>query len=206
MDGLTTPEAQAHMLKILCSTIARPESFVFREPVDWKALELHDYTDIVKEPRDLGTIKKKLESGGYDNVDEVAKDVRLVWSNCMLYNRDGSEYYHLADAFAKAFEEAYAALRKLVGAGDFKDDNRVPSVEDKTALSYDIFKIDNADMARVLTMIEEDSPAALARKSAADEVLINIDALSPACFSKVNAFVLSSLINGGGPLKKKSKV
>jgi len=31
--------------------------------VDWKALGLVDYPDIIKRPMDLGTIKKKLENG-----------------------------------------------------------------------------------------------------------------------------------------------
>lgn len=197
-------EAINHMLKIVTSTSSRAESFVFREPVDWKALNLMDYPDIIKEPRDLGTIKKKIENDGYSNVEEIAKDIRLVWSNCMLYNRDGSEYYHLADTFARSFEEAYAALRRLIGVP--VDENRLPTVEEKMSLSYDIFKIDNTDMARVLTLVEAESPRALARKSAQDEVLINFDALSPSCFFKVNSFVLSCLVNNGGPARKKGKV
>lgn len=36
------------MMKILISIFSRPESEVFREPVNWKALELLDYPDIVK--------------------------------------------------------------------------------------------------------------------------------------------------------------
>ena len=106
--------------------------------MDWKALGLVDYPDIVKRPMDLGTIKKKLENGitmlssqsfsliktfiriytsvhsltrllisptgSYNKIDDVANDIRLVWTNCMLYNRDGSEFYHLASAFAKHFE------------------------------------------------------------------------------------------------------
>ncbi len=40
---------------------------------------------------DLGTIKRKIEQNKYLSVDEVASDVRQVWQNCMVYNRDGSE-------------------------------------------------------------------------------------------------------------------
>ena len=40
---------------------------------------------------DLGTIKKNLEADKYESVEDVANDIRLVWTNCMLYNRDGSE-------------------------------------------------------------------------------------------------------------------
>ena len=56
-----------------------------------------------------------------------------------------------------------------------------------TKLSHDIFKIENTEMARVLTIIESDSPNALSRKSTGDEVLINLDALTPSCFHEVRA-------------------
>lgn len=58
------------MLKIVCSILSRPESQVFREPVDWKGLGLTDYPDIVKNPMDLGTVKKNIEKGEvYDSVE-----------------------------------------------------------------------------------------------------------------------------------------
>ena len=202
-EKITAYDALQTMYKIVASLISRPEAFAFREPVDWKTLQLNAYLDIVKEPRDLGTIKKRIECGGYESIDEIATDVRLVWSNCMLYNRDGSEYYHLADTFARSFEEAYTALRRLHGAG--QDENRLPTMEERISLSYDIFKIENTDMARVLTMIESECPSALVRKGAIDEVLINFDALSSPCFFKVNSFVLGCLVNNGGPKFKKGK-
>ena len=55
--------------KILLSFYSRPESKVFREPVDHKGLGLFDYLDVVKTPMDLGTIKKKVEAGGYEKVE-----------------------------------------------------------------------------------------------------------------------------------------
>lgn len=49
------------------------------------------------------------------------------------------QYYHLADKFARGFEEAYMALRRLE---DSKSDlERIPSVDEKLQLSYDIFKV-----------------------------------------------------------------
>jgi Bromodomain len=81
----------SEILKVVCSMLSRNECAVFREPVDWKGLELLDYPEIVQRPMDLGTIKKKIENDDYACVEDVATDIRLVWSNCMLYNRDGSE-------------------------------------------------------------------------------------------------------------------
>ena len=71
--------------------MSRPESKPFHAPVDWEVLGLVDYLDIVAEPRDLGMIKEKLELSRYETIDDCVADIRLVWSNCMIYNRDGSE-------------------------------------------------------------------------------------------------------------------
>jgi hypothetical protein len=73
----------------------------------------------------------------------------------MLYNRDGSEFYHLADTFARCFEDAYGALRKIESS---KATDRIPTVDEKLQLTYDIFKIENTEMAKVLTMIESACP------------------------------------------------
>ena len=91
MDIRNDAESMNNMLKIICGLLSRRESAIFREPVDYVSLGLHDYPDIVKEPRDLGSIKEQIEQKGYSDVEEIANDIRLVWSNCMLYNRDGSE-------------------------------------------------------------------------------------------------------------------
>ena len=85
------PFVPVQMLKIVCSILSRNESLVFREPVDHVGLGLDDYPLIVTKPMDLGTVKKKIENDEYNTVEDIAADIRLVWSNCMLYNRDGSE-------------------------------------------------------------------------------------------------------------------
>lgn len=105
--------------------------------------------------------------------------------------------------FAKAFEDAYAALHKLEGS---RDVNRVPSLEERMQLSYDIFKIDNIEMGRVLTIIEKVCPSAISRKVSLDEVLINLDALTPPCFHEVNKFVCSCILQQAGNKKKKRPV
>lgn len=68
----------------------------FREPVPWKTLGLKDYPKIIKNPMDLGFVKKKLCEEKYDSINEAVEDVRLIWKNCKLYNADDSDIYHLA--------------------------------------------------------------------------------------------------------------
>ena len=43
-----------------------------------EGLKLFDYFDIIAEPMDLGTIKKKLDHKQYLNAQEVYDDVKLV--------------------------------------------------------------------------------------------------------------------------------
>ncbi len=68
----------------------------FREPVDWQALGLFDYPQVIKKPMDLGLVKKKLNEGKYKTIHDAADDIRLIWKNCMAYNADGSDFYNLA--------------------------------------------------------------------------------------------------------------
>ena len=60
---------------------------------------------------DLGTIKRRLERGQYSTAHQVAEDVRLVWSNCMAYNADGSDFWLLAKSYARRFEDRYRKVR-----------------------------------------------------------------------------------------------
>lgn len=64
-------------------------SALFGQPVDPTLLP--DYLDIVKHPKDLGSILGDLEaslqgSGPYTTAQDVLNDVQLVWTNCLQYN------------------------------------------------------------------------------------------------------------------------
>ena len=53
----------------------------------WRCSEgVPDYPKIVKNPMDLGTIHEKLKRNQYPSHLEFAADVRLVFSNCRLFN------------------------------------------------------------------------------------------------------------------------
>ena len=103
-------EAKRKMSKLINYLMSRQDSAPFREPVDWKNLELFDYPKIVKKPMDLGTVKRKLERNQYENVAECAEDIRLIWTNCKTYNADGSDFYLLAESFSERFEDRYKKI------------------------------------------------------------------------------------------------
>ncbi|KAI4304444.1 hypothetical protein MLD38_039953 [Melastoma candidum] len=82
----------------------------FLKPVDPVALNIPDYFSIISRPMDLGTIKSKLENNLYIGVEEFAADVRLTFSNAMLYNPPGNFVHAMADKLNKMFETGWKAL------------------------------------------------------------------------------------------------
>ncbi|GLD95036.1 hypothetical protein PINS_up003661 [Pythium insidiosum] len=85
----------------------------FNSPVDTTIKGLEDYTQIVQQPMDLGTIRRKIQDGSYEATDghnEFAADVRLVWDNCVLYNGEDSDIGRAALSLSDIFEQDFGRL------------------------------------------------------------------------------------------------
>jgi len=82
----------------------KKESAIFRKPVNPAEFGILDYFDIVKEPMDLGTIQTRLDGDKYSSYEDFARDMRLVWSNCMLYNPADTPYHQSALKMSEKFE------------------------------------------------------------------------------------------------------
>ena len=63
------------------------DAWPFKTPVDSIKLNIPDYHNIVKNPMDLGTIKKRLVNRYYWNAAECQSDFKLMFGNCYLYNK-----------------------------------------------------------------------------------------------------------------------
>ena len=85
---------------------------VFRVPVDWQALGLVDYLEVVTRPMDLGTIGARLDdsAAGYGSALEVQADLDLIWANAQLYNQEGSWVWKEAEKMKAAAEKRMAPL------------------------------------------------------------------------------------------------
>jgi len=77
----------------------------FRQPVDPIELGIPDYFEVIQNPIDLGTIKTKLAQQEYQTLEQFVADVRLVWSNCLTYNRPGSPICKVAQNLSQMFED-----------------------------------------------------------------------------------------------------
>ncbi|WOL01271.1 transcription factor GTE1 [Canna indica] len=85
----------------------------FMNPVDVESLGLDDYYEVIDRPMDFSTIKKKMEAkddSGYKNVREIYADVRLVFTNAMTYNDEGSHYHVMAKTLLEKFEHKWLQL------------------------------------------------------------------------------------------------
>lgn len=76
-----------------------------------------DYSDVIREPVDLGTIRERLDQegcGGYTMLADVTDDVVLVFKNAMTYNIEKSQIHEDASDSLKAFEADLAASLERV--------------------------------------------------------------------------------------------
>jgi len=78
--------------------------WIFNEPVDPVKLKLPDYFEVIKQPMDLGTVRKKLENSSYREVKEFTDDVSLVFDNAIHYNGPHGEVTDVAKKMKKMFE------------------------------------------------------------------------------------------------------
>ncbi|CAK9154713.1 unnamed protein product [Ilex paraguariensis] len=95
---------------ILNTLMNHPYAWVFNKPVDPVALNIPDYFSIISQPMDLGTIKTKLEGTVYFSIDEFGADVRLTFSNAMLYNPPSNNVHHMAKELDKIFSGRWKLL------------------------------------------------------------------------------------------------
>jgi hypothetical protein len=173
--------------------------------VDWKALGLYDYPQIIKRPMDLGKVKKKIDESEYTSVQETAEDIRLVWKNCMTYNMDGSDFHKLAKRLSKNFEDKYKSMLKeldmesLIGSGPGSADGGEPSLEDKRAFAKSLYKLEKEQLGKIIIDLDDKCPAAITRNEMEDELEINVDNITSAVFHEVFKFSKSC----GGEKKKK---
>ena len=96
------------VLNELCKKQHSVFNWPFLDPVDPVALGIPDYFDIIKQPMDLGTIRKKLDNRQYATADQFEADVRLIFSNCYAYNSPDSDISQMARQLDEVFENKWA--------------------------------------------------------------------------------------------------
>ncbi|XP_051994884.1 bromodomain-containing protein 4 isoform X2 [Xyrauchen texanus] len=92
------------LLKLVQKTLWKHQfAWPFHSPVDAVKLNLPDYYKIIKNPMDMGSIKKRLENSYYSNAQECIQDFNTMFTNCYIYNKPGDDIVLMAEALEKAF-------------------------------------------------------------------------------------------------------
>ena len=86
-------ETMKKCYKLLLILKIHPKAKPFLEPVDYIALKIPDYPQIVKEPIDLGSIEKNLLERKYATQADFIKDIEKTWNNSFLYNPKNTKIY-----------------------------------------------------------------------------------------------------------------
>ncbi|KAM0335072.1 hypothetical protein ACHAQA_000106 [Verticillium albo-atrum] len=86
----------------------------FIVPVDPVALQIPQYYSLIKNPMDLGTIKKKLMTNEYQVAKAVVGDVQLIVKNCLKFNGPDHPVYAMAIALEKLFREMWSKKEQWI--------------------------------------------------------------------------------------------
>ncbi|XP_068935853.1 bromodomain adjacent to zinc finger domain protein 2B isoform X22 [Petaurus breviceps papuanus] len=100
----------------LCSMIltemeTHEDAWPFLLPVNLKLVP--GYKKVIKKPMDFSTIREKLSSGQYSNLETFALDVRLVFDNCETFNEDDSDIGRAGHNMRKYFEKKWTDTFKV---------------------------------------------------------------------------------------------
>ena len=189
----------------------------FREPVDWQKLKLWNYLEVVTRPMDLLTVVHNLEARKYETVEELRADVDLIWDNAIAYNGEGSWIKKYVDAMkqiaSRKFAEIAARRRAraqaerraaravgyrgvgntpvLLTAYFITPQMRLPLLE-RSITRRDEERIQLGELARSLC------PAAVELSNEGRETKIDIDALEPRAFFRVDAHCRMLVCQQGG--------
>jgi hypothetical protein len=73
-------------MKVLNQCCKLKGAYYFLEPVDPVKFSILDYFDIITQPMDLGTVRKRLTHNFYSEASEFVRDMNLIWNNSYRYN------------------------------------------------------------------------------------------------------------------------
>lgn len=184
IPGEITKEDESRLKSILDSIEKDPLSYEFLRPVDVIGLGLSDYYDYVKYPMDLGTVGKKLRNNKYTLIQEVLDDIQQIWTNCKIYNPEGSEFHRMADLLEKL-------TKKLI---DKYLKNRPPSIVKKSEKpvyhqEYKSITVSYNEKVEFTEKMRELEPSIIT------EIVENLQSSSPEALSYDNDNSLSILVD-----------
>ena len=184
--------------KLLLILKIHPKIKPFMGPVDYVALKIPDYPQIIKEPMDLGIIEKKILGEVYKSQAEFEADVQKIWNNSILYNPKNTKIYsvtiELKDYFERLLIESQGGDRRKEGMNiEKKIDKLLANIENMYKKDQSNFYLVFKNKMRKLANI----PMNLNDRKTLSENLMKI--------SKVELTGVLDIINEGDSQKYKEK-
>ena len=103
--------------RIVKELLAHQHAWPFAKPVDINAVP--GYYEVITDPADLGTIKRKLDTNSFETVEQFEEEVKRVWSNCYTFNKPENDVYRIAQSLEAIFNKKMAEVPK---DGEFDGD------------------------------------------------------------------------------------
>ncbi|XP_066046627.1 bromodomain adjacent to zinc finger domain protein 2B isoform X11 [Chamaea fasciata] len=110
-DGDSNSKDLAVCSMILSELETHEDAWPFLLPVNLKLVP--GYKKVIKKPMDFSTIRDKLSSGQYPNLEAFSLDVRLVFDNCETFNEDDSDIGRAGHNMRKYFEKKWTEIFKV---------------------------------------------------------------------------------------------
>uniref|UniRef100_A0A672INE8 Bromodomain adjacent to zinc finger domain protein 2B-like n=1 Tax=Salarias fasciatus TaxID=181472 RepID=A0A672INE8_SALFA len=94
------------LCRVLLAELERhQDAWPFLTPVNLKSVP--GYKKVIKKPMDFSTIREKLVSSQYQNLETFIIDVNLVFDNCEKFNEDNSDIGRAGHNMRKFFEKRW---------------------------------------------------------------------------------------------------
>lgn len=122
------------------------------------------------------TLKTKLDNNEYGDAYAFASDMRLIWSNCLAYNPEGSEIRHYAQKLQSLFEDKFRQLVnqckgvilgitrsargcEVVAGGVVH--RRMPSVEKRNEFAQNFNQLSAEQITHIVECLSQECPSAI---------------------------------------------
>ncbi|RKP35306.1 hypothetical protein BJ085DRAFT_22053, partial [Dimargaris cristalligena] len=112
-------DQKKQLKRLLRKIMASRSAYPFLQPVDPVRDGCPTYFQFIKEPMDLGTMKRKLDTNRYTSLQQFHDDFHLVINNCYLFNPIGTFVYtegqEIESMFEQEWSEAFDSLLETAG-------------------------------------------------------------------------------------------
>ncbi|EQC42180.1 hypothetical protein SDRG_01019 [Saprolegnia diclina VS20] len=92
------PPPKETLLKLIDQMTKSDSRRIFADPVPD---DVPNYHTIIASPMDLSTLRQNVHAALYSSLASFAKDVNLIWTNCMTFNEEGTIYHREAKRLEK---------------------------------------------------------------------------------------------------------